>query len=196
MDSNGGLQLLPETRKKIEVKIPGQNRLTTFSFIFLALILALYGGLMLYQGMLSSDLDEIERQLVDIEKGRDKKEEKKMLDLHNTLSIIRPLLESHVVWSEGLTRIQNLVNPQVQFDSLSAKIDREEYIFKAYAPNYAVIAKQIAAFYTDPAIVDVNLGKVTSLPAGKLEFNMLLNLDIDQFLRKNLPKKVERNTDE
>ncbi len=196
MDSNGGLQLLPETRKKIEVKIPGQNRLTTFSFIFLALILALYGGLMLYQGMLSSDLDEIERQLVDIEKGRDKKEEKKMLDLHNTLSIIRPLLESHVVWSEGLTRIQNLVNPQVQFDSLSAKIDREEYIFKAYAPNYAVIAKQIAAFYTDPAIVDINLGKVTSLPAGKLEFNMLLNLDIDQFLRKNLPKKVERNTDE
>ncbi len=188
MADNGGLQLLPEIRRKIDIRTPGQNKLLFFSLGFLVLLFALYGGLLIYKNSLSNDLAGVEQQLAALEQSRNKSEEMELLRLKDQLGIIKPLIESHIIWSEGLTRIQNLVNPQVQFDSLNANVSKGEYSFKALAASYAAIAKQIAAFYGDEAITDVNLGKIANLPTGRVEFSMQLNLDINKFLKKNLPK--------
>ena len=45
MPNPGGIQLLPETRKKIEVKMPGENRLLTIGTILLVLVMVLFVGL-------------------------------------------------------------------------------------------------------------------------------------------------------
>jgi len=184
-----GLQLLPETRKKLKIAIPGQNRLLVLSLIFLALILALYGGLLVYKNKLSGELNRVEEQLVAVEKSRSKSDEEKLLRLKDQLSLVKPLIDSHISWSDGLARIQNLVNPQVQFESLNVNTTRGEYSFRAFGANYAAVAKQIAAFYTDEAIKDVSLGKVLGLPTGRVDFSIQLSLDVGKLLKKNSPEK-------
>jgi len=180
----GGLQLLPETRKKIDYRKPGQNRLLFLAFIFVGLILAIYGGLYFYKGTQKTKLDDIDNQLVANEKARSKTDEEKLLALKNSIAAIGPVLSGHVKWSEALTHIQGLVNPKVKFDTLSVNLSKKEYSFKGYAANYATIAKQIAAFYADSAITDLSVGKITSQPDGSAEFTMVLVLDLEKAFNK------------
>lgn len=188
MADNGGLQFLTETRKKIEVSVPGQNRLLVFSLIFLAVILAIYGGLVYYKGSLTAKLDQTNQRLVEIEKARNKKNEESLLKLKSDLALVKPLIENHISWSEAFARIQNLVIPQVQFDSLYVKLDKKEFSFKAFAPSFTVVAKQLAVFYADNAIRDVSVGKVSSLSNAKVEFSAQLVLDLDKIIKKNSPQ--------
>lgn len=186
MADNGGLQFLTETKKKIEVSVPGQNRLLVFSLIFLALIMAVYGGLVYYKGLLATELDQVNQQLVEIEKARSKKDEDSLLKLKDDLALVKPLIENHISWSEAFAKIQNLIIPQVQFDSLGVKLDKKEFTFKAFAPSFTVVAKQLAAFYADSAIRDVSVGKISSLPNAKVDFSAQLVLDLDKIIKKNL----------
>ena len=192
MSDVGGIQLLPETRKKVEMKIPGENRPVVFASIFAGLILIVYFGLWAYNNKLKGDLDRIGAQLTELEKSRNKTEEANLLRVREQLKVVKPLIEGHVMWSEGFAKLQGLIHPQVYIDSLTAQIEKGEFVFKAYAANYATIAKQIAAFYSEETIKDVNLGKITGLPNGKLEFNIQLAFDIDKMLKKNMPTMASR----
>lgn len=192
MSDVGGIQLLPETRKKVEMKIPGENRPVVFASIFAGLILIVYFGLWAYNNKLKGDLDRIGAQLTELEKSRNKTEEANLLRVREQLKVVKPLIEGHVMLSEGFAKLQGLIHPQVYIDSLTAQIEKGEFVFKAYAANYATIAKQIAAFYSEETIKDVNLGKITGLPNGKLEFNIQLAFDIDKMLKKNMPTRASR----
>lgn len=189
MPENAEIQLLPQTRKKVEIKIPGQNKLLFFALGFLVLLGGFYSGLAYYKNLLDEKLSLAEQGLVDLEKSRNKENEDKILALQDRLRIIRPMISSHIFWSAGLAKLQNLTSPQVQIDSLSVNLDKKEFNFKAFTPNYTTLAKQISAFYADDLITDVTLGKVISLPTGKLEFNMQINFDVNKLLKKNLPKR-------
>ena len=167
MPDIGGLQLLPETRKKIEVRVPGQNRPLVFSAVFALLILGLYFGLMFYKNSVLSSISQIDEQLTTLENSRDKKLEQKLLDLSQQLGVINPLLNSHVFWSQALTKIQNLTQPQVQIQTLGADGLSKKLTIKAVAANYTTIAKQIAAFYTDESITDIILNKAQGLKIGR-----------------------------
>lgn len=186
MSDIGGIQLLPETRKKIEYHAPGQNKLLVFSLIFVALIFAVYGGLLYYRGIKQAALDDVNDQLKKNEEARSKTDENKLLQLKNSLSVVGPLVEKHIYLSNALTHIQGLVHPQVRFDSLSLYVEKKEYVFKAFAASYAVVAKQIAAFYADDTVTDVQVGKISSLPDGKVEFSIILALDLNKIF--NLKK--------
>ncbi len=185
MPDAGGLQLLPETRKKIEVRVPGQNRSMVLSLIFAFVILGLYFGLMFYNNSILSSITQVDEQLAALEKSRDKKLEQKLLDLQGQLSVVNPLIGSHVFWSQGLSKIQGLVQPQVQFKSINADSSATKIIFQATAASYTVIAKQIAAFYADDSITDIVLNKAASLPTGAVDFTMQLMFDPAKFLLKS-----------
>ncbi|MBI2669729.1 MAG: hypothetical protein HYX20_01080 [Candidatus Yanofskybacteria bacterium] len=180
----GGLQLLPETRKKIEVKLPGQNRFLVFSFIILALTLGLYFILLTYRQSLFSTLSSIDDQLVDLEKSRNKELETRLLGLNKQLTVVNPLISSHFFWSEAFIKIQSLVQPQVQFTSVSADALGKKMIINAVAANYTVIARQIASFYTVDSLTDIILNKVQSQPTGQVELTMQLFFDSNKFLMK------------
>lgn len=184
MPDVGGLQLLPETRKKIEVRMPGQNRPLVFGLIFVFLVAGLYLGLMFYKNSLLSSITQVDAELAALEKSRDKKLEQKLLGLKNQLSVIAPLISSHLFWSQGLTKVQSLVQPQVQFKSINVDTSAAKIVFQATAASYTTIAKQIAAFYTDDSITDIVLNKATSLPTGNIDFTMQLIFDPNKFLMK------------
>lgn len=185
MPDIGGLQLLPETRKKIEVRVPGQNRSVVLSSIFILVLLGLYLGLMFYNNSILSSVTQADEQLAALERSRDKKTEQKLLGLKNQLSVIGPLLSSHLFWSQGLSKIQSLVQPQVQVKTMNADGPAKKIVFQATAASYTVIAKQIAAFYTDDSIADIILNKAVSLTSGKVDFTMQLMFDPAKFLIKS-----------
>jgi Tfp pilus assembly protein PilN len=173
----GGLQLLPETRKKIEYHAPGHNRLLIFSVVFLAFIFAVYGGLVYYQKSVQGQLDTINSALVKNEQARSKTDEDMLLNLKDNLAVASNMLTQHLPWSQALTHIQALIVPQVQFENLTVKFDQKQYSFKALAVSYAAVAKQVAAFYSDGAITNIVMGNITAQPDGTVEFSVQLGFD-------------------
>lgn len=178
----GGLQLLPETRKKIELKVPGQTRPLVLGMVFLIIVLAAYFGLLTYKNSVLSSVANVDGQLADLERSRDKKLESDLLATQQQLSVVNPLLASHLIWSDAFGKIQKITQPQVQFQSIDADFNSRKIIFKALTANYTTLAKQVAAFYSDDSISDLTLSKVTSLPTGRIEFSMQLNFDVKKFL--------------
>ncbi len=184
MPDQNGLQLLPETRRKIELNVPGENRLVYVGIAILVLVLVLTGGLYYYKGTLEDQKTELDEQIIKIEKDRDKKTETNLLILNKQLSLISTLLDSHVVWSKALGKIENLLQPQVQFLSFSAAILDNRFEFKALATNYTVVARQIAALVSDDSVKDIALTNVHVLTSGKLEFSIKLEFDKTKFLKE------------
>src|SRR3989338_1887467 len=170
MPNQNGLQLLPETIRKIEVKVPGENRLVYAGITVLVLVLIVTGGLYFYKNGL--------------EEQRDKNAEGNLLTLSKQLSLISNLLDSHIVWSKALGKVEGLLQPQVQFLSFSAAISDNRFEFKALATNYTVVARQIAAFVSDDSIKDIELTNVHVLTSGKLEFSIKLEFDKTKFLKE------------
>ena len=184
MSDIGGLQLLPETRKKIEIRIPGQNRLLTFGIILLLLVAGLYLWLLSYKGSLFSSISAIDEQLLAVEKSRDKDLEKKILDLNKQLSVINPLLTSHSFWSFGLGQIQSVSLPQVQYQSINADFFSKKIVITVIARDLTTIARRIAALYTLPSVTDITLNKISSQSAGTIQFILQINFDTSKFLIK------------
>lgn len=180
----GGLQLLPETRRRIEVKLPGQNKFLVLGVVCLALVAGLYFGLLTYKKSLLSSLFSIDGKLADLEKSRNLKMETQLLDLNKQLAVINPLISSHLFWSDAFIKIQSLTQPQVQFKSVNADALGKKISIAALAANYTTIARQIASFYTLDSITDVILSKVQSQSTGQLEFTIQLFFDPDKLLMK------------
>ncbi len=183
MPDQNGLQLLPESRKKIEIKVSGENRLVYTGITVLVLMLVLTGGLYFYKGTLEDKKTGLDAGIVNLEKERDKKVESNLLILNKQLSLISKLLDSHVLWSKALSKVEGLLQPQVQFISFSAVVNDNRFEFKAKALNYTVVARQIAAFVSDDSIKDINLNNVHVLTDGKLEFSVRLDFDKNKFLK-------------
>lgn len=184
MSDAGGLQLLPETRKKIEISMPGQNRSLVFAFIILALVVGLYFGLLAYEQSIFANLTSIDNELANLEKSRDKQLEARILGIDKQLNVANPLISSHLFWSQAFTGIQSLVQPQVQFRSANADVLSKKMVIRAVAANYSTIARQIASFYTMDAISDIILNKVQGQSSGRLEFIMQISFDVGKLLNK------------
>lgn len=186
MPDQNGLQLLPETRRKIEVRVPGENRLIYAGITVLILMLVLTGGLYFYKSTLEDQKTGLDAKIINLEKDRDKKVEQNLLTLNKQLSLISTLLDSHVVWSKALAKVENLTlaHPQIQFLSFSAAVGDNRFEFKALASNYTAVARQIAAFVSDDSIKDISLTNVHVLTTGKLEFSIKLEFDKTKFIKE------------
>ena len=184
MPDQNGLQLIPETRRKIEVKVPGENRLINTGIAVLILMFVLTGGLYFYRSTLEDKKTELDAKIVNLEKDRDKKVEANLLTLNKQLSLISTLQDSHVIWSKALSKVEGLLQPQVQFLSFAAAVSDNRFEFKALANNYTVVARQIAAFVSDDSIKDIALTNVHVLTTGKLEFSIKLEFDKIKFLKE------------
>lgn len=184
MSNTGGLQLLPETRKKIDVMTPGENKVIAIGGVMLAIIAVLTGGIYFYQNSLEDKLASLDAKLVTLEQQRNKQTEQNILVFNKQLSMLSNLLNEHAYWTTGLTKIEGLTQPQVQFDSLTATLVDNKVGLKAVAANYTVVARQIAAFLSDESIKDITLSRVNTLTNGRLEFTMQLIFDKSKFLAK------------
>lgn len=182
MSNTSGLQLLPETRKKIEVMVPGENRVIVIGSIILSIITMLAGWLYFYRNSLENKLSSLDAEIVALEQQRNKQAEQNILVFNKQISILSSLLNEHPYWTSGFSKIENLTQNQVQFENMTMSLTENKISFKAIAANYTTIAKQIASFLSDESIKDIALNKVNTLTNGQLEFTMQVLFDKNKFL--------------
>ena len=182
MANQNGLQLLPETRKKIEIITPGENRPIMTGGVLLAITLALAGGFYFYKKSLENKIISLDTEIMALEQQRDKQAEQNILTFNKQITMLSGLLNAHAYWTTAFAKIEGLTQNQVQFDNITTSLAESKIDFKAVAANYTTIARQIAAFVSDESVKDVNLNKVSSLTSGRLEFTMQIVFDKSKFL--------------
>jgi len=182
MPDQGGLQLLPETRRKIEIITPGENRLIIIGGIIFAIVAVLSGGMYFYQNNLENKLTSLDAEIISLEQQRNKQAEQNILVFNKQISMLSDLLNKHAYWTTAFSKIEGLTQSQVQFESITATLANNKIDLKAIAANYTTIARQIAAFLSDESITDINLSRVNTLTNGQLEFIMQIVFDRNKFL--------------
>ncbi len=178
------LQLLPGTTRRIEIHRRGENKYLIISVIFAVLIGALYLGVSAYLNSIVTSVQALDSELLNVEKSRDKEAEEKLLILKDKLGVTGDLLSNHLFWSYAADTVQKLTQPQVQFKNWGADNTSFKINIKAEAASFVVLAKQVAAFLSNDAFINVSVGKVTSLPTGRIEFDLQLVYDPHKLLIK------------
>lgn len=184
MPDQGGIQLLPETRRKISVKVPGENRWIYAGVAALILVSSIAAGLVYYRGGLENQLTELDADLTTLEKQRDQKVEANLLTLSKQLTMTTTLLNNHLFWSKALAKVEALTQPQVQFSTFNAMAEEGKFEIKAFTLNYTILAKQIAAYVSDDSIKDIDLSNVHVLTNGRLEFAVRITFDKNKFIKE------------
>lgn len=183
MPDQGGLQLLPETRKKIEITTPGENRLIVAGGVVLVVAAILAGGLYFYTNFLEDRLAVLDTEITTLEQKREKQSEQKILVFNKQASTLSNILNDHAYWTTAFSKIEGLLQNQVQLSNMTTSLSDSKIDFRATAASYTTIARQIAAFLSDESIKDIALNRVNVLTNGRLEFNMQILFDKSKFLK-------------
>ncbi|TSC90920.1 MAG: hypothetical protein G01um10142_170 [Parcubacteria group bacterium Gr01-1014_2] len=174
------LELLPEKTQKIQVG-PKENFWPVL--LFLVITLALYGGLFFYNQTLKTKVQDLDAAIISFNEGRDKQREDRISEVKAKLSQTQGILDSHIFWSKGFKKIQQLTLPSVQFQSIVASVPELKFEFRATAPNLTTIAKQGANFLADNSIQDISISQIKILTTGRTEFGIKLIFNKERFLK-------------
>ena len=120
--------------------------------------------------------------MVVLEQKRDKKREQNLILLNDRLVVAKQLLENHIYWGRALSQIESLLQDQVQLKIIGGTVLENRINIEGEAVGYTILARQIAAFLSGEGILDVSIGKATSLPTGRLGFEMRIDFDKLKFM--------------
>ena len=165
MDNKDQIQLLPGTKKRLGVKIPGENRFLYIGSAIFGAVLVIIFALNAYEAKLNKQIDNVDTQLLALEQKRDKKSEQNLKIIKEQLDTTSSIIKDHIYWTQGLNKITSLLQNQIQIDSFSNNLGGNGITMKAFAKSYAVLAKQIASFLYDDSIKDVEVGRISSSAA-------------------------------
>ena|SRR3989338_11460078 len=184
---NQDIQLLPETRTRLDLGTNGGKKFFISGAAILAVSVALVLLLSWYKGSLEQRISQIDSDLTALESKRDKKFENNLLVLDRQISLVASLLDKHVYWSTALDKVERLLQTQVQITRVELK---EHSIIEVdgVAANYSTVAKQIAAFLTDSAVDDVGLRGVRATNTGVVEFTMQIKIKPESLLKNDKQK--------
>lgn len=184
MADRGGIQLLQETRRRIEIKTPGENRLQTWGILLLVLVLGIFFGCKWYAGTLNAQIATLDGQLTALEQERDKDAEKALLTYNKQAALMMELLKNHIFWSHAFSKLEHLLQGSVRLKTFSGSADKQSIMFSAQAPSYSVIAKQIASFMADSGVEDVVIDGIKSSSLGALDFAAEMQFKKEDFLKR------------
>lgn len=178
------LQLLPGTKKRLGVKTPGENRfLYLGSAIFGATLVAMF-ALNQYTDNLMSQIDELNNRIVALEEKRDKKAEADLIVTKSYIDSARDLLDNHIYWTAGLNSIVKLLQSGVRFKSFSGDTYVKSVAIKIEVKNFTILARQIAAFLTEPGITKLSMSDIKPQSSGMIETSLTLDIDTVKLLRQ------------
>jgi len=181
----GGIQLLPETKRKIEVKVPGENRLIYAGSAAIAVVILLFFGLNTYVASLENRLKTLDNQLLALNSKRDKKSEADLNALQKQTELISQLLNRHIFWTQALGKIENSFQPQAQLSGLIGSADKRQIILSGKATNYSTVAHEISSLLASDGVQDVNVDSIKTTNTGNLEFILEVMFDENKFLLKS-----------
>ena len=177
MNGKDGIKLLPGTKRKLGIKVPGENRFLYVGSAILGAILVVTFAFGHYQSSLEKQLEQLNNQLAESERNRDKKGEQNIKILKERMMLVSNILEEHIYWTKAFSLIESLLQGQLRLKSFSGLMVGSKIRIQGQAANYTVLAKQLAAFFTDRSIVDIALGKVSVSPDGTIEFGLEITFD-------------------
>lgn len=183
MPDSGGLQLIPQTKRKIEIHRPGQNK-----FLFISLgVLVIFSALALlsswYKSSIESKIEEVNLKISEVEnESRALAEEKREIKiLANQFNTIRSLIDQHIFWSRGLALLEANIRPDVEFVSMNANTTEDKISLNGRASNYSSVARQIAALFREPSIKNVAVSGISASSELGVEFDLLIEFDQKTF---------------
>lgn len=179
----GGIQLIPGTKKRLGLKERGENLFLYMGSAILGAVLVLSFAVVRYEGDLGNKIDFLNGQISALEEQRDKAAEENLLVVKEQLELTSGLLKSHLRWPKALAVLESLLQDQVRFESMSAKIQDGAIDISGFASSYNVIAKQIASFLSGKGISDVMIGKTSSSPSGQIQFDMRVKFKQSELLQ-------------
>lgn len=184
MDGRGEFQLLPGTKKRLGIRIPGENRFLYIGSAILGAVLVTSFAFGSYQKSLEDQIAAVDAQILEIERTRDKKAEQDIVMLRLRLETVKKLIDEHIYWTEAISHLTNLIQREVQLSSFNGEAGKGEIAIKGRALTYTVLARQIASFLADEGITDLTLGSISPTLQGDIEFNISLKIDNNKFLFK------------
>jgi len=178
MPYKGGVQLFPESAKRIGPE-RGSNTYVVLGIVLIAATFVAYVVLGSYQRSLTDTLAVIDGALVNIENQRDESRENKLVDAKRQSELIGRMLSQQTYWSKAFDLVERLMASGISLTTLQASSKQGQVQFTALAPNYASVARQMAAFLSDALLKDVVLTGIRASNAGQLEFSGSLFLTTD-----------------
>ena len=189
-DSTETIQFLPESRRRLDIKNPGEYRLLYVSLGWLAFCLLIYGGVWFYGRSLEQKITTQDAAIEAKNNERYQKFEREALALNQRLAEVDIMLDQHPVWSLVLAKLQGITPPSIQFVTLIGNIEKSSMTIKALAPDYPTIAKQIANYLASDIVKDIDMNKAILNSSGSVEYTMIISFNSDKVLLANYkPKK-------
>jgi len=185
LDRRDTLQLLPGTKKRLGIKVPGENRFLYIGSAILGAVLITSFTLGRYETSLEKKLEGIDNKLLAIEKQRDKGVETSMVTLKKRLELTKNLIDDHVYWTKGLSKVAGLLQREVRLTSFSGDVTKKTISIEGTALSFTVLARQIASFLADDSVEDLTLGFIKPTSEGTISFTMALT-----FVRAKLLNKL------
>src|SRR3989338_1141278 len=178
------LQLLPGTKKRLGIRVPGQNRFLYLGSMIFGAALVTTLALGQYRDSLQSNIKKIDDQLVSLEQRRDKRAEQDLKLFKDRIELTSRLLSDHIYWTKAISVIVNLLQTDVRFKAFSGDASTAKINIVLQATNYTVLAKQLAAFLTEDGILDISISKKTTSSIGFLETSLEIQFDKSKIIRK------------
>lgn len=140
--------------------------------ILLVLSLLVYGGLLFYQKGIQKNLDNINQEIKNLESKRSSDLENSIYNADKKLVLVENIFKGHVYWSKFLTKIEELVVPQVYFsDSKFSVVDGQvDVTLSGNSKTYTGLARQMVAFSEDSLVEKINLTKTELSIDGGIDF--------------------------
>ncbi|KAF0190310.1 MAG: Uncharacterized protein FD167_6133 [bacterium] len=183
MDGRDILQLLPGTKKRLGIKVPGENKfLYAGSAIFGAVLVTVF-ALGRQEVSLKANIKQINDEIVAQEQKRNKNDEAEIRSTKDRLSLIQDLIDKHVHWTQAFTWLEGMLQSSVQIKNVSMTAEGDLDI-TGRATNYTIMARQIAAFLTDDRVIDLQIGKIGSNSEGMIDFDLSLKVDFTKIIYK------------
>ncbi len=182
MAEPGGLQLLPETRRRVEIKGQKKRGSIFLGILLLIIVTAGYIAADFYLTSVEDELASIDNQVTDIDNRRDKDAEREVRTLNSQLALIGNLLDNHVFWTEGFDTLEDRTVPRLSFISITADGSKDEIAARVTAGSHSDLAKQVASYFADEAIKDVSVSGISLSPGGQVEASLLIIFDRAKFL--------------
>ena len=184
MDVRDRLQLLPGTKKRLGIKVRGENRFLYIGSAILGATLVTMFAFGRYESSLQSRVEQLNTQIADFEKTRNKNEEQNLRLVKERIETANRLLDGHFYWSKALDTVVGLLQSEVRFKSFAGDVTTGKISINVQALNYAVLAKQIASFLTEESISNFTLSKITPAASGILETGIEINFNKERLLQK------------
>lgn len=178
------VSLLPkEYAIKAEPTPKGLRMFAVFSYLLLAVVLSVWGGLYFYKLQISDQINKINEEIDGIRstslKGRDE-EVQKIKEASEKLSEFKNVLDGHIYTSNIFKQLESLTLKTVYFDQFDLDTGKQTLTLAGIANSYESFAKQFSKLKTERDVIrDVTIDSISLTKEGvKFSFKIFLSSNV------------------